>query len=444
MLPVHRFNDFIAQNQLFDKNGTVLAALSGGMDSVLMVHLLARSGYQFAIAHCNFKLRGADAEADQDFCRELAQNLGATFHTIDFDTANYAAEHKISIQMAARQLRYQWFEQLRVQNAYTSIAVAHHQNDTIETILLNLIRGTGIAGLHGISPLTEHVARPLLFLQRGEIETFVLQNGLAYREDSSNALTKYARNKIRHEIIPKLKEINPSLETTFEKNLERFRQMEQLLELSAQQYREQITEHAGEWHLPIQTVRQMQPQQLMLFTVLQTYGFNEEQVSSIITSLDKHSGRVFESADYTLILDRKRFIISKKEPAPIPQIKVEAFDKELIYGQYRLSILHDDSALIVKDNPLATSVDADLLVYPLTLRGWQQGDIFYPLGMKGKQLLSDFFIQQKLPIHQKSKVPVMVNGNGEIVWLAGYRLDDRYKISARTKKVTIFELFNKA
>lgn len=441
MLPVHRFNDFIAQNQLFDTGSTVLAAVSGGMDSVLMARLLAAAGYKFAIAHCNFKLRGADADADQAFCRELAQSLNVPFHTTEFDTSAYAAEHQISIQMAARQLRYQWFEQLRVQNAYAAIALAHHQNDAIETILLNLTRGTGIAGLHGILPKNRTLARPLLFLRREEIEQIIAKNNVAYVEDSSNSSTKYARNKIRHEVVPKLKELNPSLEKTFENNLQHFRELEALLEKETALQRRHITEHEGDLHLPVAVVKQLFPQRLLLFSLLRPYGFNDEQIGSIISSLDKHSGRIFETGAYTLVLDRDKLILSEKHTDAIAQLRVEQDDKELNYGQYRLSILHDDSPLVIKNNPLASSVDADLLVYPLTIRPWQQGDFFYPLGMKGKQMLSDFFIHQKLPLHQKSRVPVLVNGNGELVWLGGYRLDDRYKVSDKTKKVTIFELY---
>jgi len=441
MLPFSRFNHFISQNRLFDTGSTVLAALSGGMDSVLMVRLLYAAGYKFAIAHCNFKLRGAEADADQAFCRNLAQSLDVPFHTTEFDTSAYAAEHKISIQMAARQLRYQWFEQLRVQNAYAAIALAHHQNDAIETILLNLTRGTGIAGLHGILPKNGTLVRPMLFLQREEIEQIIKENDIAYVEDSSNASTKYARNKIRHEVVPKLKELNPSLEQTFESNLQHFRELEALLEQETAKQREHFTGHDGDLYLPVAAVKQMFPQRLLLFSLLQPYGFNDEQVNSIIASLNKHSGRVFETASSTLVLDRDQLILSEKSATTLQELKIHQQDKELTYGQYRLNILHDDSPLIIKDNPLATSVDAELLVYPLTIRPWQQGDFFYPLGMTGKQLLSDFFIHQKLPLHQKNKVPMLVNGNGEVVWLGGYRLDDRYKINQNTKKVTIFELY---
>src|ERR1700744_3859338 len=265
MLPVKQFSSFIGQNNLFLPGSKVIAAVSGGMDSVLMVHLLKAAGYDLSIAHCNFQLRGGEAIADQEFCQNLAQQLRVQFHTINFDTSAYAAEKKVSIQMAARDLRYQWFDQLRQQYNYDVIALAHHQNDTIETILLNLTRGTGIAGLHGILPKNGYLARPLLFLNRDEIQRLIAQNKLSYVEDSSNASTKYARNKIRHEVIPKLKELNPALENTFENNLRHFRDLEALLELRLDELKRELFIYAdNDIHLSIVSIKQLNPQRLLL------------------------------------------------------------------------------------------------------------------------------------------------------------------------------------
>ncbi len=440
MLPVKQFTDFIEQNKLFKPAGKVLAAVSGGMDSVLMAHLLKAAGYNFSIAHCNFQLRGDDALADQEFCKNLAQQLGVPFYTINFNTADYAANHKISIQMAARDLRYQWFQQLKQQHGYDAIALAHHQNDTIETILLNLTRGTGIAGLHGILPKNGDLVRPLLFLNREDIQQLIQQNGLQYVEDSSNSSVKYARNKIRHEVIPKLKELNPGLEKTFENNLQHFREMETLLELKLSELKKDLLiQQEDEIHLPLEAVKKLEPKRLLLFNLLQPYGFNETTIDDLISSLDKHSGRVFESLGYRLILDRENIILAKKTVHPA-EITINPNNHVVNYNNYKITLLHDDSPLIVKDNPLAVSIDADLLVYPLTIRAWQQSDYFYPLGMKTKKKLSDYFIDQKIPVHQKTQIPLLINGNGDIIWLAGYRSSEHYKVSKNTKKVTIFEL----
>ncbi len=442
MLPVKRFVDFIEQNSLFTPANNILAAVSGGMDSVLMAYLLKAAGYNFSIAHCNFMLRGADADADQEFTRQLAQQLGVSFHTINFDTQQYTNNNKISIQMAARDLRYNWFNQISQSDGYDTIALAHHQNDTIETILLNLTRGTGIAGLHGILPKNGQLVRPLLFLTRDEIQTIITAEGLKYVEDASNASTKYARNKIRHQVVPLLKELNPNLEATFENNLRNFRDLEVLLNDKVEALKKELlVHHEDEVHIAIDKIKELSPQRLLLFKLLQGFGFIEPVVDDLLTALDKHAGRVFESPGYSLGVDRGRLIISPKNAEGNVEVSINQNDSHVVYGSYKLTLLHDDSALIVKNNPLAVSVDAALLVYPLTVRAWRQGDVFYPLGMKTRQKLSDFFIHQKMPLHKKRDVPVLVNGNGNIIWVGGYRLDERYKVGDNTKKVTIFELF---
>ena len=442
MLPDEKFTAFVEQNHLFEPDGTVLAAVSGGMDSVLMAHFLKASRYNFAVAHCNFALRGDEAHADQEFCKQLALRLNVPFHTVNFDTQQYAAGKKISIQMAARELRYQWFEQIRQQNNYTAIALAHHQNDSIETILLNLVRGTGIAGMHGILPKNGQLVRPLLFLSRDDIQKLVAENGFDYVEDSSNVSVKYARNKIRLEVIPKLIELNPALESTFENNLRHFRDMEVLLEAQLTVLKKELLiQHSDEIHISLGAIRQLNPRRLLLYKLLQEYGFTETTIDDLITCLNKHSGRVFESGGFKLTLDREKLILTDKSYIAPGDIVIDQADHAIHYGNYRLTILHDDSPLIVKDNSMATSVDAGKLVYPLSIRGWQKSNSFYPLGMKTRKKLSDFFINQKVPLPDKDKIPLLINGNGDIIWICGFRLDERYKVNKNTKKVTIFELF---
>ena len=442
MLPVKKFIDFAKQNNLFTNGSKILAAVSGGMDSVVMAHLLKASGLNFSIAHCNFQLRGDEATRDQEFCNQLAQQFRVKFHTINFDTSAYAAQHKQSIQMAARELRYQWFEQLRQQHGYDVIALAHHQNDTIETILLNLTRGTGIAGLHGILPRNGNLVRPLLFLGRDEVHEIIKQNKFDFVEDSSNAATKYARNKLRHEVIPKLKELNPSLEKTFENSLQHFRGMEMLLELRLIELKKELFIFEGdEVHIPLAALKELEPKRLLLFNLLQEYGFNETSVNDLIASLHKHPGRVFESNNFMIVLDRDKLILTKKNTHWQNSVQINENDHEVLYRNYQVNLLHDDSPLIIKDNPLAATIDTELLIYPLTIRAWQQSDFFYPLGMKTRKKLSDFFIQQKIPLHEKNNIPLLVNGNGDIMWIAGHRISERYKVNDNTKKVTIFELF---
>lgn len=442
MLPVKRFTDFIEQNNLFTQQNSILVAVSGGIDSVLLARLFSAAGYSFGIAHCNFGLRGSEADADQQFCRSLATQLSVPFHTINFDTTAYADMHKISIQMAARELRYNWFEQIRQQHNYHLIALGHHKNDTIETILLNLTRGTGIAGLHGILPKKGVLVRPLLFLSREEIATVVAEENIFYVEDSSNTSTKYARNKIRHEVIPKLRGLNPSLENTFDNNLRHFRQLEELLALKVEEARIHLfIQHDDEIHIAVDAVKALQPQQLLLYKLLQPYGFAEPVVDDVIASLDAQSGKWFASATHQLTIDRGKLILVENNPASVESITINETDHEVHFNGQRVAILHDDSPLIIKDNPFSVSIDRDKLIYPLSIRHWQQSDYFYPLGMNARKKLSDFFINLKIPLHKKQHIPLLVNGNGDIMWIAGYRPDERYKVSPNTKKVTIFELF---
>jgi tRNA(Ile)-lysidine synthase len=441
MLPVKQFVEFIEQNKLFEPGNKILAAVSGGIDSVLMAYLLKQAGFNFGIAHCNFMLRGDEALADQEFTRSLARQLGVTFHTVNFETEKYAADHHISIQMAARELRYQWFDDVCQTAGYHTIALAHHQNDTIETILLNLTRGTGIAGLHGILPVNGKLVRPMLFLTRDEIQTAITTEGLIYVEDSSNASTKYARNKIRHQVVPLLKDLNPSLEETFERNLRHFKELEMLLDDKVNELKQElITEHDGDIHLSLEGMSKLHPQRLLLFKLLQPYGFTGVVVDDLISALGKHSGRTFESTGYLALVDREQLIISKRNADVQSPVIIEEGTHSIVYQNYKLTLLHDDSPLIIKDNPMSVSVDSVKLIYPLTVRQWEQGDQFYPLGMKTRKKLSDFFISEKIPLHKKNSLPILVNGNGDIIWIGGYRLSEQYKVGNNTEKVTIFEL----
>ncbi|MGI4020223.1 MAG: tRNA lysidine(34) synthetase TilS [Janthinobacterium lividum] len=435
--------EFAEHHALFTTPKKVLATVSGGKDSVLLAHLLKSSGFDFAIAHCNFQLRGAESRRDQDFTANLADQLQVPFFLTQFNTSDFAAENHISIQMAARQLRYNWFEKICAEQDFEVIALAHHQNDAVETVLLNLTRGTGIAGMHGILPKNGKLVRPMLFLSRESIDRICVDEKLDFVEDSSNASTKYARNKIRLEVVPKLKEINPKLEKTFEQNLEHFRQLEQLLENQLQLTRDAVFINLKlETRIKISDLKKFYPQQLLTFGLLREFNFSEQVVADLILSLDKHSGKIFESPSHNIFLDRTEIIIQSKKTLVKEALLIGKNQDEVFFQNFKLKLLHDENALIIKNNPMAASVDAAKVIFPLTIRNWQIGDYFFPLGMQHRQKLSDFFVHQKVPIHQKPVIPVLVNGNGEIIWLAGYRLDDRYKVQRSTKKVVIFELYN--
>lgn len=435
-----KFNDFVSENNLFAKADKVLLAVSGGKDSVLMAHLFKLAGYNFGIAHCNFGLRGDESLRDKNFVSALADELQVPFYFINFDTQTYATTHKLSIQMAARNLRYQFFEQVRQQQGYQKIAIAQHQNDAIETVLINLVRGTGIAGLHGISNNRGNIIRPLLCFTSDEIAQIVKQNNFTYVEDSSNASTKYMRNRIRLAVVPELKKLNPSLETTFKNNLNYFSQLEDFLNNEVEKTRNQLFVYLqNSISVSVNQLKALQP--LIIFELLKPFGFNRTTITDIIGVLEKHSGRQFSSTTHQLVLDRENILIKPIPINPATEIKIEASDSEVFFMEKRFfqSVLNQTPTNL-KTNLNTLFVDADKLIYPLTLRNWQQGDAFIPFGMNSVKKVSDFFINQKLSIFQKAETPILVNCNGQIIWICGLRSDDRFKTSATTKKIITLEM----
>lgn len=440
MLPIQNFKDFISHNSLFAATDKILLAVSGGKDSVLMTHLFKLAGFDFGIAHCNFNLRGDESQRDESFVRMLANSLEVPLYVTQFKTKSYAAEHKISTQMAARDLRYNWFEEIREQNNYNFIALAQHQDDAMETVLLNLTRGTGIAGLHGILPKRDKLIRPLLFLSREQINELITKHNIDFVEDSSNLSADYARNKIRLKVIPHLKEINPNLEQTFEQNIQRFSETELVLQNAVSELRGSLlVKKQNSLHLSIARVRSLNPQRLFMFELLKPYGFSELVVIELLQALDKQSGTSFYSGSHRITVDREDLILSP--------ITIENQQLAFIHvNDHSVNLQHRRMLMSFSDDPYfersseRAFVDADKLMFPLVVRPWQSGDKFIPLGMKSFKKLSDFFIDEKIPLVEKADVPILINGNGEIIWLGGMRQDDRYKVTPTTKKVAIFDL----
>lgn len=444
MTIIQRFQNYIKEHALFREDESVLLAVSGGRDSVLMAHLFKNSGYHFGIAHCHFGLRAAESDEDKDFCEELAQKLDVHFHSIRFDTEEYANEHRISIQMAARDLRYQWLEKIRQESGYQYIAIAQHQNDATETMILNLVRGTGISGLHGILPKKGKLIRPLLFLTREEINEVFSRENYSFREDSSNFSSKYARNKIRLEVIPVLKQLNPSLERTFDENRKRFLDLEHILEQRVSELKHHLfkTINQDEIEISLPELQNLKSANTLLFELFKPYGFTEAVLADLQKSWFAEPGRVFRSLSHQLLLDRNKLILSRAQDPANEETLINQETREYLWkGQVFKSRLGSsvESDLIKKSN--LVQLDLDLLQFPLKLRTWQNGDSFQPLGMKGRKKLSDFFIEQKISLNRKQNIGVLENGNGDIIWIAGYRIDERYKISMHTKKVFILEQF---
>lgn len=439
MLPLHNFKAYVRSHELFDPSEKILLAVSGGRDSVLMAHLFMQAGYRFGIAHCNFGLRAEESVRDEHFVRMFAADLDVPFHLTHFDTKAYAEAHQVSIQMAARALRYDWFEKLRGENGYAAVALAQHQDDVVETLLLNLVRGTGIAGLHGILPKKGTLIRPLLFLSRSEIDTLVTANAIAYVEDSSNLKTDYARNRIRHEVIPQLRKINPNLSGTFQQNVKRFAEAEQVLIREVERTGRDLSYMKGsDLHLRIFGLKELVPRRLLTFELLKPYHFSEAVVEELLSALDGQSGACFYSSTHQALVDRTEVIISPLEADRPAIVMVHPGDTFVQSGLHALRITHTEIAFFERDASKAF-VDADKLIYPLIIRYWQEGDRLHPLGMRGSKKLSDLFIDLKVPLTEKMRIPLVINGNGDVIWVGGLRQDDRYKVTGSTRRTTMLE-----
>ncbi|QXU41950.1 tRNA lysidine(34) synthetase TilS [Pedobacter sp. D749] len=440
MLPVKQFQDFIEQQQLFVRANKILLAVSGGEDSVLMLHLFKAIGIDVGVAHCNFNLRADEAQRDESFVALLAKNLELPFYVTHFDTKKYAAENKISTQMAARDLRYNWFEEIRSKKGYDYIALAQHQNDAVETVLINLTRGTGISGLHGILPKRDLLIRPLLFLNRRQIDELVKVNNLDFVEDSSNASIKYTRNKIRLQVVPHLQEINPNLEKTFAENIARFAELETFLNIQVQKIANKILNKRNDGiYIPLDEIYKLNPQKLLLYELLKPFNFGENVVQEILDSLKALSGTHFFSATHQAIINRNDLVIVEKNISVTANQFIHPTTENIAFANDEISLTFTDMVEF-EINSNKAFVNADKLIFPLVLRNWQNGDKFIPLGMRNLKKVSDYFIDEKVPLHLKSVTPILVNGNGEIVWIAGMRQDNRYKLTTATKKVAIFEL----
>ncbi|MGY3052639.1 tRNA(Ile)-lysidine synthase [Pedobacter sp. UYEF25] len=440
MLPTKQFENFINERQLFDKNHRILLAVSGGKDSMLMLHLFKSLDIEIGVAHVNFKLRGDESQRDEDFVRSQTKHLNIPFFTVRFETKKYAALHKISTQMAARALRYQWFEKIRLTENYDFIALAQHKNDVAETMIINLVRGTGLSGLHGILPKKNRLIRPLLFLTRAEIDACFQKHDLNYVEDSSNLSTDYTRNKIRLEVMPRLREINASVENTFVQNAARFAEVENFLAMQVDAIREKIVQQkTNGWSISISEIQALNPMSLLLYELLKPFNFSASVVSEIANALKGLSGKSFFSISHRITISRGLLLVAKLQKELIESKLIYADTKSLVFGSQQVCCTLINGNSFNQDLKMAC-VDAEKLIYPLKVRTWEKGDKFIPLGMKGFKKLSDFFIDQKVDQSLKAITPVLVNGNGDLLWVAGMRQDNRYKVRLSTKKVAIFEL----
>lgn len=426
---------FIEQNHLLARDQSAILAVSGGIDSVVMAHLFHKLGRHFEIAHCNFSLRGDASNQDEAMVKGLAEKLGVPLQVKSFDTKIYAANNNLSIQMAARELRYNWFNELVDTNKNKKIATAHHQGDVVETMLFNLTKGTGISGLHGILVKRDYLIRPMLFATRADIENYAKEQAIFWREDESNDSTKYARNLIRHKVVPVLRKINPSLAKGFSKTAKRIQQSEEFLTHAVQQLVPTLVSVKNEDVFIARTTLIALPgAEFVLFEMIKEYGFNYDQAQAIITLDNSSCGALFYSSANVLNVDREFFVISPRDHQLV-DIKIQEEDQQIKFENTCLTLerIPIDNLSLDPSSKVAF-IDQGKLDFPLVLRTWQQGDYFYPLGLGGKKKLSDFMIDSKIALNLKRSVLVLVSGD-DIIWVVGHRLDDRYKVENKTKQV---------
>ena len=436
---LEKFLDYISEKELFTSQDKILLAVSGGIDSVVMAKLFRDAGINHGIAHCNFGLRGEESDSDEKFVRKLARKADAPCYVKNFNTEQFTEDHKMSIQMAARELRYNWFEELADAEGYAYIALAHHQNDLLETMLLNLTRGTGIAGLHGIAPKRGKFIRPLLFADKEDIYAFVTKKQLTWREDSSNASTKYQRNKIRQEVVPLLEELNPNLSQTIVQTAEKISAVERFFHQEVEKLKETVLRQEGQdWILDLNPLLEGSESTLFLSQLIDRWGFSFFQAKEIINIYQQEgttSGKIFESNTHRLNTDRKQLVISPKDLHEYQDLEFGEEEQKVSYGSWEFTIktLGAEGYNIKGDKNLA-AVDKSKLEFPLKIRNWKHGDWFCPLGMKQKKKLSDFMIDEKIPLNLKERVLVLTSGDS-IVWVVGHRIDNRYKITESTTEV---------
>ncbi|TDN40528.1 tRNA lysidine(34) synthetase TilS [Hymenobacter sp. UV11] len=429
---------FIIQENLFDLEAdTVLVAVSGGLDSVVLLDVLHRLGAKLAVAHGHFGLRGAEADADEQFVRKLAKQYEVPYFAEFFQTKAFAEREGISTQMAARLLRYRWFEQVRDTNGYAAIATGHHRRDQAETMLLNLTHGTGLAGLHGIRAKNDRVVRPLLAQAKDDLYDYLVENRLIWREDASNDSPVYQRNRLRQQVLPVLREINPNLDNTLAATAERVGGAEEIVRRYVEDTAAQARRDAPEaTYFNIGLLQNTAATTLVLHELLRPFGFSWPVTKEVVASFKGLSGKQFDSPTHRLVKDRDQLVITPRRLAQYGTFQLAEGQEDLLADGLRLrASQHEGAGYEIPRSRSTAALDMDKLKFPLTLRRWQEGDSFMPLGLKGKKHLSDFLIDQKVPLNLKDDVRVLTSADGKICWVVGFRVDDRFKVDEETARV---------
>lgn len=436
---IRTIRTYIEKNRLFEQNDRIIIGLSGGADSVALLHILIRLDYTCIAAHCNFHLRGKESDLDEIFARKEAEQLNVPFHKTDFDTTEYAKRNNLSIEMAARELRYQWFEELRKNNQAQVIAVAHHQDDNVETFLLNLIRGTGIRGLSGIQSKNGTIVRPFLSVNRTQILHWLTKEKIDYRTDSTNLSDEYTRNFIRLRVLPLLEKLNPSVKDAILRTSEHLADSEKIYLNWIEKERNSLIDNQQRIHIP-RLLASAAPQSL-LYELIKPFGFTRPLSDSIFTTLQGQPGKIFDAphTNYRIIKDRDFLLLTTLKEKENTIYYISDNDSLEIPIKLSLHTENIDSSFKIQKKPTIGYFDYNKLIFPLTLRTWKKGDWFIPFGMQGRKKISNYFSDRKLNRIQKDQIWLLCSGS-DIIWIIGERTDERYKIEKTTKiaLVTIF------
>ena len=464
---IDQFKAYINRCNLLAEGDKVVLALSGGIDSMVLAGLLLKSKVEFVAAHCNFHLRGEESDGDEKFVRDYAERNGIQCFVKHFETEKYAADNGISIEMAARDLRYDWFEQLRQQLGYDKIAVAHHADDQAETFFINLLRGAGLNGLKGMKPQNGVIIRPLLLASREQIRKYAVENQILWREDHTNAESVYLRNKIRNQLLPVFDELQKDARQGLYKSLEHLSAENELYRVLLKEKLAQIVERDGDvQRLPysafldcfvprkcsafdvVNDAKRLSEAKVpepvegpgysfqLLFEWLRQYGFNTDQCRFIFDAMEMSIGNKYFSPTHQLIIGRDELQLSEIKSVEDIEIQIGVGEEEIVSPIHlRFSKWEKNTDFVIDKSAEVAQLDFDKLNFPLTLRHWRHGDRFHPLGMKGSKLLSDFFVDQKFTEAQKENVFLLVSANGQILWVVGYRIDDRVKVTSETKSI---------
>ncbi|MFI3302787.1 MAG: tRNA lysidine(34) synthetase TilS [Rikenellaceae bacterium] len=434
-----RFKQYIESNGLVTHDDKILLTVSGGVDSMVSLDIFTKLGYTVGVAHCNFQLRGAESEEDEVLVEEQAQKRGVPCYNKRFDTIGEMERTGDSMEMAARRLRYEWFYELCAEHGYTTIAVAHHIDDSIETFFINLMRGTGLRGLTGINKQFGKVVRPLMFASRKDILEYAVNQKLPFREDSSNRSTKYLRNKIRLGLVPRIREINPKFTDLMRRNISRLTDAQSFIDSCIKQiHAKVISSEEGIDKLHIELIDGDLPRGFVVYELLSSYyGFKGDVIDSLLFAHEnQNSGKRFYAKEFVAYIDREDILITPIMSDDICEVLIGESDVRTYCGN---SVLHHEHTVIdliesmtVADN--CALLDADKLKYPLTVRKWQEGDWFIPFGMSGKKKISDFLIDQKVSLPEKERQFVLTSGD-DIVWVIGRRTDNRYRLESDSENV---------